>query len=505
MKDQKRAGTLLSYVQWVISALIGVIYTPIMLRYLGNGEYGVYSTATAVISFLAMLDLGFGQTLVRYDVKYCSEGKQRTAELCRGTLLVLYLVLGALSLVLGLAAAGSGAQLLFGEKFTSGELDTLGRTLRILVVNLALSFPLSVFTSLITAQEKFAVVKGANVLSTLLTYGGILAALVMGGRSPELALVTTVVSLGVKAVLALYACLGLKLRLRFEKPEPGMLGELFRFSFFIFINILIDQLYANTDKFILGALWGTAAVTVYTVGVQFNSLFNQLSTAISGVYLPHVTRLHAQGADGKALSPLFLQVGRVQFLLLAFVLSGFTAFGRQFLLLLSGPENADAYWIALIIMLPGIVPLSQNLGISILQAMNRHRFRSLTYLALAVINVLLSIPLASRWSGIGAAIGTALACFAGQYAMMNWYYYKKVGLDIPAYWRMAGKIILRMLPLALPGYLLNLLPGSGWLSLFVRIGAYTLLYLPYAWHFLLHENEKQSLRGLTRRLRRKEH
>jgi len=501
MADQKRAGTLLSYVQWIISALVGVIYTPIMLRYLGNGEYGVYSAATAVISFLTMLDLGFGQTLVRYDVKYRAEGRQRTAEICRGTLFLLYLVLGALSLALGLAAAGDGAVLLFGAKFTPGELDTLGRTLRILVVNLALSFPLSVFTSLLTAQEKFVAVKGANILSTLLTYGGILLALVRGGRSPELALVTTVVSLAVKAALALYACFGLRLRLRFGKPEPGMLGELFRFSFFIFVNILIDQLYANTDKFILGALWGSAAITVYTVGVQFNSLFQQLSTAISGVYLPHVTRLYAEGKRS-ALSPLFLQVGRVQFLLLAFVLSGFIAFGRQFLLLLSGPENSDAYWIALIIMLPGIVPLSQNLGISILQAMNRHRFRSLAYLVLALLNVAVSIPLAARWGGIGAAAGTALACFAGQYAMMNWYYHKKAGLDIPAYWRMAGTVTLRMLPMALPGYLLNLLPGEGWLSLFVRIALYTMLYLPYAWRFLLEAREKEMLGGIVRRLRR---
>ena len=501
MADQKRAGTLLSYVQWIISALVGVIYTPIMLRYLGNGEYGVYSTATAVISFLAMLDLGFGQTLVRYDVKYRSEGKQNTAELCRGTLFLLYLILGALSLALGLLAA-DGSGLFFGAKFTSGELDSLGRTLRILVIHLALSFPLSVFTSLLTAQEKFVAVKGANILSTLLTYGGILLALMSGGRSPELALVTTAVSLAVKGALALYACFGLKLRLRFGRPEPGMLGELFRFSFFIFVNILIDQLYANTDKFILGALWGTAAVTVYTVGVQFNSLFQQLSTAISGVYLPHVTRLHARGADGKALSPLFLQVGRVQFLLLAFVLSGFVAFGRQFLLLLSGPENRDAYLIALIIMLPGIVPLSQNLGISILQAMNKHRFRSLAYLVLAISNVLISIPLAARWAGVGAAVGTALACFAGQYAMMNWYYCKKVGLDIPAYWRMAGAITLRMLPMALPGWLLNLLPGTGWLSLFGRIALYTAIFLHYAWRFLLEAREKETLSGLVRRLRR---
>ena len=74
-------------------------------------------------------------------------------------------------------------------------------------------------------------------------YGGILLALMSGGHSPELALVTTAVSLAVKGALALYACFGLKLRLRFGRPEPGMLGELFRFSFFIFVNRIICTVF----------------------------------------------------------------------------------------------------------------------------------------------------------------------------------------------------------------------------------------------------------------------
>ena len=57
MRDQKRAGTLLAYVQLAINVVVGVVYTPIMLHYLGDSEYGVYSVATAVISFLTMLDL----------------------------------------------------------------------------------------------------------------------------------------------------------------------------------------------------------------------------------------------------------------------------------------------------------------------------------------------------------------------------------------------------------------------------------------------------------------
>ena len=510
MLNQKRAGTLLSYVQLMLNVLIGIIYTPILLRYLGSSEYGVYSVATAVISFLTMLDLGFGQTLVRFYVKYRAEDQQQKADACAGAFLVMYLLLGAAALAIGLSLANRFLPLMFGRKFTPVELDTLRRVLSVLVVNLACSFPLSVFSALITAHERFAFAKLANIASTLLTYGGILLVLVQGYRSVAMAVVTTAVSIAVKVFLAWYCLCRMRVRITFGRPDKPMLKSIFSFSFFIFLNILIDQLYASTDKFLLGALCGSAAVTVYTVGVQFNGSFQQLSTAVSGVFLPHVTKMYAGGAKGPDFSPLFLRIGRLQFVLLSVVLCGFLAFGRQFIGLLtagthSPEEITAAFAIAAIIMVPGIVPLSQNVGMTITQAMNRHRFRSLSYLVLAILNVFISIPLCMRWQGVGAAIGTTLALFAGQYAMMNWYYWKKIGLDIPGWWRMAGSLTLRMAPMALPALLLNrLLPGGGWLRLLLKIGLFTLVYLPYAWKFLLDDYEKGLFRSILKRFKRKE-
>ena len=230
MLNQKRAGTLLSYVQLLLNLCIGIVYTPIMLHYLGQSEYGVYSVATAVISFLTMLDLGFGQTLVRFYVKYKAEGRQETADRCAGAFLLMYLVLGAVALAIGLGLAKGFLPLLFGQKFTLTELDTLKSVLSVLVLNLALSLPLSVFSSLITAHERFAFAKGANIVSTLLTYGGILVVLLMGHKSLAMAVVTTAVSVAVKVFLAWYCVGRMKVRLVFGKPDKPMLQSIFAFS-----------------------------------------------------------------------------------------------------------------------------------------------------------------------------------------------------------------------------------------------------------------------------------
>ena len=187
MHDQKRLGALLAYVQWGVNMLVGIVFTPILLRHLGESEYGVYSVATSVIAFLTMLDLGFGQTLVRFYVKYRAEGDRDKADRCSGMFLEMYLVLGAAAL--GICALLTHAFLprLFGAKFTPEELSILRQVLSILSVNLAASFPLSVFSSLITAQERFAFAKLMSILNTLFTYGGMLLvlSLVIGGGVGE--------------------------------------------------------------------------------------------------------------------------------------------------------------------------------------------------------------------------------------------------------------------------------------------------------------------------------
>ena len=70
---------------------------------------------------------------------------------------------------------------------------------------------------------------------------------------------------------------------------------------------------------------------------------------------------------------------------------------------------------------------------------------------------------------------------------------------------MAASITLKMAPLAIPAVLLNLLlPQGGWLNLVMKIGLFSLIYLPYAWKLLLDEYEKGLARSILRRFKRKE-
>ena len=48
--SQLKAGAFLSYAQMALNILISVVYTPVMLRILGQSEYGLYNTVASTVS-----------------------------------------------------------------------------------------------------------------------------------------------------------------------------------------------------------------------------------------------------------------------------------------------------------------------------------------------------------------------------------------------------------------------------------------------------------------------
>ena len=57
MKNQLKAGVIFSYISTGITVLIQLIYLPIMIRILGQSEYGLYSVVSGVVSYLSLFSL----------------------------------------------------------------------------------------------------------------------------------------------------------------------------------------------------------------------------------------------------------------------------------------------------------------------------------------------------------------------------------------------------------------------------------------------------------------
>lgn len=488
--SQLKLGALLSYVTLLLSNIIGIIYTPIMLRLMGQSEYGLYSLVASVVGYLTVLDMGLGNAIIRYIAKYRAIGDKEEEYSLNGMFLILYTAIGIVVAAIGILLSFN-VKRIFGTNLSLIELEKAQVMMVLLVFNLAVSFPLGIFGSIMTAYEKFIFPKVVNIIRVLINPCIMIPLLLMGYKSVTMVVVTTLLNLMCLLLNMWYCFNKLKIRILFKKYNWSILKDISSYSFFIFLNIIVDKIYWSTDQFILGMVSGTVSVAIYTVASQLNAYYMNFSTAMSGVFLPKITVMVSQGSSDEELSDMFIKIGRLQYILLAFILSGFILFGKQFIGIWAGEQYQQAFYMALVIMIPLTIPLIQTLGITILQAKNMHAFRSNMYAAIAIINIVISINLAKVWDGFGCALATGISMLIGHFVIMNIYYHKKVKLQILMFWKEIFKLTVPVFIAMLGGLMIKvLISEQEILSLGISIVLFSLLYLGLMWRIGMNEYEK---------------
>jgi len=498
---ERKIGVILSYVAIIINTFLQLLYTPFLTSHLGQSEYGLYSLVSSLIGYLTVLDLGFSNAIVIYTAKYRAQKKEEEMKKLHGMFFLLFCAIGVFASILGLILYFQ-VPTMFGNSMNSVEIEKAKIMMLILTFNLSVTFPLSIYASIISAYEKFVFQKGIAILSALLKPLLMLPLLFLGYKSISLTLVITGVNLFVLASNYIYCKKNLKLKIKFLGFDKKLFWKIFSYSFFIFLGTIVDKINWSVDQFILGAVSGTVAVSLYAVASQINNLFVSLSSSVNSVFLPKITKMIAQNCKEEELSNEFIKIGRLQFYFIFLLVSGFSLFGKNFIELWVGPQYHTSYYITLILIIPLSLAIIQNIGLSILQAKNLYHFRSILYVFLAIFNVVISIFLAKEYGGVGSALGTSIALLIGNVIIMNIYYFKKVQINVLKFWK---EILKLALPLLLPiGIILvveKVLILEGIWNLLCYGSLFVLLYAFIAIQ-IMNPYEKSLILGIVKKIRR---
>jgi O-antigen/teichoic acid export membrane protein len=227
--------------------------------------------------------------------------------------------------------------------------------------------------------------------------------------------------------------------------------------------------------------------------------YMSMSTSINSVLLPRITVLATDKKNDGEISRLFICAGRLQFCVLALILSGFSIFGKSFINVWSGPDYAETYTITLMFFAVLLCPLIQNVGLIILQARAQQKFRSLAYVFIAAFSLGLQLWLSRIYGAIGCAVGVTIALFIGQWLVMNIYYKVKQRLDIFLFWKQVGRMAI--VPIILSVFGRIFVPEvSSWGKLALYIIIYLAVYLPLFWRFSMGKYEKNQLKPVLTRI-----
>lgn len=490
-RNELKIGTVLSMLTIVVSSIIQIVYTPLYMRYLGPGDYGINSLVQSIMGYISILNLGLGNTMLRYTTRYRAEGRIEEENSLNGMFLVIFSILMAIAFIIGVYIYVNIGEF-FGERFTFEELKKTKAVFLILALNVVISFPMGVFSTNITSKEKFIYQRGIKLLTIILNpIAG--ALLMINGFGLIAVTVSTVFFAFISYLFDIVYAFKLGMKIKFSKFNNSILKEIFLYSFFIFLNVLIDQIYWGTDRVIIGKYVGVQGIAIYSVGAIFNTLYMGFASAVSGVLFPRINRLIAEDRHSE-VDEMFLKIGRLQYILLGLISSGFILFGRDFITLWVGKDYIEAYNIALWIMIPLTVPLIQSTGVSIMQAKNMHQFRSVVYFIIAILNLVLSVIFVKRVGVIGCAIATGISFILGQIIVMNIYYKVAVKLDMVKFWKNILKMSIPIGIVMIFGYVLNsYLSEVNYFNFLIKTSIYTVMYGVLLWVMALNNYEKSQI------------
>lgn len=493
MKKQISGGIILSFISQLISIILGLVYMPIMIKILGQNEYGLYQLVQSVVNYLNLMNFGFSGAYIRYySIAKANDDETEIANL-NGMFMRIFMLISLLCIIAGWVLYINIG--ILGKLLTADDYIMARKLLVILVLNMAVSFPSSMFTVYLSANEKFIFQQSVNVVVNILIPLLTLPLLWCGYGSIGVVMITLLLSIGRLLINAWYCFKKLNMKLHLRYFSKIVFLDLLGFTFFIFLSDIVDQMNTNVDKFLLGRIRGTISVAIYSVGFNLCNYYRLFSWMIPEMFIPEANRIAIEEKDDKKLTEIFTRIGCYNNYLLLLVLTGFILAGKPFVQLLFGPEYERAYDVGLILMASSYIPSIQTLGIDIQNAKNKHKVRSVIYFGIACLNVIVSVFLIRRWGEIGTSQGTFASVLLGSGLFMNIYYHRNIGLDVVYFWKEVLKwtIPALLFCLATKILIINNFNISSWVRFLVFIFGYAVVYFILLWFIGLKQDERKTL------------
>ena len=505
IKNQKKIGIIISYINIVLNMIVSVFFTPFLISSLGQAEYGVYRTVQSFAGQLAIMTFGISAIVTRNIAYYDVKKEQKRKENFLAMALIISVILSLFVFFIGMILC-SFTDKLFGKSFTAQEIITAKKLFILLVVNVSLIVFNDFFSGIPKGHEKFAVVNGVSTVKLILRILTMVILLKLGFKSVAIVLVDVMLSVAILLFNAFYDFVIIKERIKYHYFDKELFLSSLSFSLAIFLQAIVNQVNQNMDNMILGVMTESKIVAVYSVAVVIYTTYNSVTSVFASVFTPKATQMLAKGCSDEELTDLVSSVGRYQFMIIGLVLTGFIIFGKEFINLWLGHTYEPVYKICLILLIPVTVPLIQSTCNAVLDAKMKRMGRSVILIVMAVINFVSSVIFVKKFGYIGAAYGTSLSTIVGHIILINIYYYKSIHLNVIKMFKdIFHKILIALIALSFVGIPIGKLTitSNHWVSFILKCFIYTLIYAVVIGVFALNKNERKSIKSIIKSLNKK--
>ncbi len=489
-------GAIISYISIFLNILISLVYTPWMINQIGVSDYGLYSLVGAFLSYF-LLDFGLTNTITRFIAKYRAEGNEKKVANLLGLTTKVYFAFDAVIFVV-LFVLYFFISGIFGG-LTPEEIERLKVLYCISGIFSVLSFVFKPVSGAMMAYEFFVENKLLDMVVRVGTVILIVILLLLNGNVFHLVFITGFVGFTVALIRFVVFVRKSKLKINWRYFEKGELIALFSFSVWVLLVQFAQMFRLSLIPTILGIFSDTTEISVFSVGKNLEGFVYTISAALSGLFLPMVSRM-VQFGDRKGILNLMIRVGRIQLFIIFLVFSGFCVFGDSFLNLWVGETFHNSYYVFVFLVFVNLLSLTLQIGMDLVYAENKIRHTAMRVFVSSLIGIILSIIVAPKYGAIGCAAATGIALVLTQILYVS-FFNNKMGLDMKLFFR---KCHLKIMPLliiyAVGAYILGrFISIDNWVNLILFIVVYAIGYLAIAYFFLINDYEKNLILGFIRK------
>ena len=494
MGDQAKIGAILSYVAIAFNTVAGLLYTPWMVVTIGASDYGLYTLAMSIINFF-LLDFGLGNAVSRFLSKYYAMGDREKANLFLGIVYKIYALLATCLAVIFVVIFLSIDSIY--ANLTVEQLPIFKGLFAIAACYSVLSFSFISFDGILVSNEKFIALNIINLVQKVLTVALIIVALILGMGVYALVAINAIV--GAAAIISKLLFIRCKTDARPKLTffDKGFAKEILGFSAWVMISQLCQRFIFSVMPTILAMFSNASEIAIFGLAVSLEGYVWTVANALNGLMMPGVSRVLESG-DRSRLQSLMEKIGRIQVYVIGLIVLGFVSLGDCFVLNWVGPDFDALYICTVLLIVPSLLELPQLVAGTAIVASGEVKAKAFVFVAMAVINVALSIPLASMFGAPGACFSIFIA-YCSRTAGMSFLYVKKLGVRMGSFFMRTYSSWLFPAALALAtGFLSKaIVPLAGWLHFAVCARVVCFVYCITCFVFSFNSYEKGLVRGIV--------
>lgn len=493
--QQIKYGSLISYIAIVVNIIIGILYTPWMIRCIGKADYGLYTLALSVISFF-MMDFGLCTAVARFVSNYLAQGENQKIKNMLGLVVKLYMFLDII-ILFTLVAFYFCIPYIYGE-LTPSELGKFEVIYCIAAFFSVFSFPFIPLTGILIAYEKFVELKCCDLFQKLLIVGMVSFCLAMGKGVYALVVVNTIAGiLGI--LMKLYFVRSLNTGLNLTYQDKSELRGIIGFSGWTTIVALAQRFIITLAPTILGIFSGSESIAILGIVISLESYVYMYANAINGMLLPKVSRVIHQ--ERQSILPLMVKVGRLQILMIGLVFWGFMVLGKDFVSLWLGDGFEEVYLCTLLLIVPSYIMLPQDIAVQAMNVLNYMKQMAYVYIVASVINILLALLLAKFFGVLGLCTSIFISYMVRTIGL-DIVFKKKMDIDVVSFFRASfGKMIwASLVTVIICSVLFNYIPGDGLVLFLIKGLLFCISYAICNYCFAMNSYEKTFIFNIIKTL-----